>query len=109
MLMITHGYSKLNKFISGDHSFADPIGIGEELSLILAIGAEFFGSILLILGVATRAVLIPLIFTVAVILFIVHGDDPFAKKEYALLFLIPYVTLFFTGPGKYSLDKKLFK
>jgi putative oxidoreductase len=108
LLMITHGYAKLGKFLSGDRSFADPIGIGEELSLIMAIGAEFFGSILMILGLATRAVLIPLIFTVSVILFVVHGNDPFENKEHALLFLIPYVTLFFTGPGKYSLDKKLF-
>ena len=109
LLMVTHGYAKLSKFISGDHAFADPIGIGEELSLMLTIGAEFFCSILLIIGLASRAVLIPLLFTMLVVLFIVHANDPFDKKEHALLFIIPYITLLFTGPGRFSLDKFLFK
>ena len=109
LLMVTHGYAKLSKFMSGDHSFGDPIGIGEELSLILTIGAEFFCSILLIIGLASRAVLIPLLFTMLVVLFIVHANDPFDKKEHALLFIIPYITLLFTGPGRFSFDKVLFK
>lgn len=108
-LMLTHGYAKLNKFISGNHAFADPIGIGEELSLVLTIGAEFFGSILLIIGLGSRLVLISLLFTMLVILFVVHANDPFDKKEHALLFIIPYLTLLFTGPGRFSFDKKLFK
>ena len=108
LIMMTHGYPKLNKLISGDYAFADPLGMGQELSLILTVGAEFFCSLLLLLGIATRAVLIPLIFTMVVVFFIVHGNDPFGDKESALMFLIPYVTLFFTGPGRFSLDKKLF-
>lgn len=109
LLMITHGYAKLNQFLSGDHSFADPIGIGEELSLILTIGAEFFCSILLIIGLVSRAVLIPLIFTMLVVLFIVHANDPFDKKEHALSFIFPYIALLITGPGRFSLDNALFK
>jgi putative oxidoreductase len=34
----------------------------------------------------------------------VHWDDPFQKKEFALLFLIPFLTLIMTGAGKYSID-----
>jgi putative oxidoreductase len=41
--------------------------------------------------------------------FIIHGDDPFAKKEFALLYAIPFLTLVFTGAGKFSLDAKLGK
>ena len=108
LIMMTHGYPKLNKLISGDYAFADPLGMGQELSLILTVGAEFFCSLLLLLGIATRAVLIPLIFTMAVVFFIVHGNDPFGDKESAMMFLISYLTLFFTGPGRFSLDKKLF-
>ena len=107
LIMMTHGYPKLNKLISGDYAFANPLGMGQELSLILTVGAEFFCSLLLLLGIATRAVLIPLIFTMVVVFFIVHGNDPFGDKESALMFLIPYVTLFFTGPGRFPLDKKL--
>ena len=109
LVMLTHGYPKLAKFLSGDHSFADPINIGEKLSFILVIGAEFFCSVFLILGLGTRIVLIPLIFTMLVIFFVVHGDDPFGKKEVPVLFLINYITLLFTGPGRYSIDRLLFK
>lgn len=109
LIMLTHGYPKLSKFLSGDHSFADPINLGSELSFILVIGAEFFCSILLILGLGTRVVLIPLIFTMLIVFFIVHGDDPFGKKEVPALFLIIYLTLLFTGPGRFSIDRLLFK
>jgi putative oxidoreductase len=36
--------------------------------------------------------------------FIVHGDDPFQKKELALLFLTPFLALLLAGPGRFSLD-----
>jgi putative oxidoreductase len=42
-----------------------------------------------------------------VAVFIIHADDPFGKQEFGLLYLIPYLTLYFTGPGKLSLDKQL--
>jgi len=38
---------------------------------------------------------------------VAHAGDPFAKKELGLFYMINFVVLFFTGPGKYSLDKKL--
>ena len=109
LLMLTHGYAKLEGLLAGDHSFADPIGIGEELSLYLTILAEFVCSILVILGLVTRAALIPLIITMIVVFFIVHGPDPLDKKEHALSFLIVYVTLFLTGPGKISVDSSLYR
>lgn len=108
LCMLTHGLPKLTKLVNGNFAFADPIGIGEVPSLVMAVLTEVLCSLFLILGLASRAVLIPLIFTMVVALFIVHAADPFDVKEHALLFLIPYVTLYLTGPGKFSLDKKLF-
>lgn len=108
-LMITHGYAKLTGFLSGDHSFSDPIGIGEELSYFLTICAEFGCSILLILGLGTRLALLPLIFTMLVVIFIVHAKDAFDVKEHALLFLFGYIALLLTGPGRFSVDNKLYR
>ena len=31
--------------------------------------------------------------------------DPFGERELAFVYLIAFVTLFFTGPGRYSLGK----
>jgi putative oxidoreductase len=37
---------------------------------------------------------------------IVHDGDPFSQKEKSLMYLIAFITLYFTGPGKYSLGYK---
>lgn len=108
LLMLTHGYAKLARFMNGERGFADPIGFGEELSLMLAIFTEFVCSILLMAGLFTRAVLVPLILIMLVAFLVIHSDDPFAKKELPLLYLVPFITLFLTGPGRYSLDQRIF-
>lgn len=103
--MLTHGYPKLEKLLAGgDISFSDPFGIGPELSLGLVVFAEFFCSLLIALGLGTRLASIPLAITMFVAAFISHGDDPFSRKEKALLFLLIYLVLLVTGSGKYSID-----
>lgn len=107
--MITHGYPKFLRILDGNFKFRDPLGIGSEASLILITFAEFICSILVILGLTTRFALIPLIIAMGVVFFIVHGADDFKSREIPFLFLGIYLTLFFTGPGKYSADRALFK
>ncbi len=104
-----HGWGKLTSFGTRLETFGDPLGIGSPLSLILTVFAEFFCSLALVLGFMTRAAAVPLLITMLVVVTIVHADDPWNKKEFALLYAIPFLTLVFTGAGKYSLDAKLFK
>ncbi len=106
-MLFSHGWGKMMRMLDGDFGFADVMGIGEAPSLMLAVFAEVVCSSFLVLGLFTRFSLVPLIITMLVAVFYIHGDDPFAKQEFGLLFLIPYVTLFLTGPGKFSLDAKL--
>jgi putative oxidoreductase len=42
----------------------------------------------------------------AVAAFVQHGQDPFARKELALVYAVPLLALLFTGPGRYSLDAR---
>ncbi|PCI38045.1 MAG: DoxX family protein [Elusimicrobia bacterium] len=105
MMAFSHGLGKVQKFMAGGpYNWADPIGIGAGPSLFLAGGAEFFCSLALTVGFLTRLVSIPLAFTMAVAAGIVHASDPFKKQEFTLLYLIAYITLFFVGPGRYSID-----
>lgn len=106
-MLLTHGYPKLVKLIEGNMQFGDPLGIGSEISLVLAVFAEFLCSILVILGLYTRLAAIPLIINMATAAFIVHAADPFGTKEKALLYLAAFIVLLFTGAGKFSIDKKL--
>ena len=104
LMMTQHGWGKLTSFSERAETWADPIGLGSELSLALAIGAEFFCSILVAVGCGTRLAAIPLVFTMLVAAGVVHWDDPFAKKEFAVLYLVPFLTLIMTGAGRYSVD-----
>ena len=105
--MLTHGWPKLEKLIStGEFKFGDPIGLGPEVSLIATIFAEFVCSVLIILGFKTKLAAVPLMITMLVAAFVVHADDPFGRKEKALLFLVGFLVVFLLGPGKYSLDQR---
>lgn len=106
--MLTHGWPKFERLISGEEiQFGDPIGLGVTASLVLAVFAEFFCSILIGIGFATRLAAIPLIVTMIVAAFVVHADDPFGRKELALMYICIHATLLVTGAGKYSVDSVL--
>lgn len=109
LLMVSHGLEKLQNFDTYSQGFPDPIGLGSELSLMLVIAAELFASIFVIIGFLTRLSLIPLIFSMSVALFVVHSGDPLHVKELAILYLLIYIVLFLTGPGKMSIDRLIFR
>lgn len=106
LFMLVHGIQKVMGFSAMSEGFPDPIGMGSQLSLIMAIGAEVGCSLLLILGLGTRLAVIPLAFTMVIALFVVHGADPWKVKELAAIYLATYAVLFITGPGEFSLDHK---
>ncbi|HLT93115.1 MAG TPA: DoxX family protein [Membranihabitans sp.] len=108
VLMFTHGIPKIGRLFQDEVKFLDFMGLGPEVSLILAILAEVLCSVLVILGLATRFAVIPLIITMLIALIMVHGADPFAVQEKLLLYILFYVVLFITGSGRFSLDEKLF-
>ena len=106
-MAIAHGWGKLTGFSEKSGGFPDPIGLGSPTALGLAVFAEVFCSIAIVLGLFTRAAAIPLLITMMVAAFMIHGDDPFQKKELALFYGATYLTLIFTGAGKFSADAKL--
>ena len=97
------------KLLEGNMKFGDPLGIGSELSFILVVFAEFFCSILLIVGLGTRLTTIPLIITMLVALFIAHGADPISDHWNIVGYILAYLSLMITGSGKFSVDYKFFK
>lgn len=107
-LLITHGLPKFQKIISGEPiQFVSVMGMSQELSLFLAMFAEFICSIFVMVGFATRLSTIPIIFTMAVIFFSIHGDDPIGKKELPLMYLIGFLGILLMGAGRYSIDNLL--
>lgn len=108
--ILTHGFPKLMRLFSGNEiKFMNFLGLGPEVSLSLAVFAEFFCAILIILGAATRLATIPLMITMGTAAFVAHADDPFGTKEKPLLYLVVFAFLLISGAGKYSVDSRLAK
>ena len=105
--MLTHGIPKLMQlFEGGTIQFPDPLHVGATTSLILTVFAEFVCAALIVVGYKTKWAAIPLVITMLVAAFIVHGADPMGKKEFALLYAIGFLCIGLLGAGKYSLDRK---
>jgi putative oxidoreductase len=108
LLMMRYGLQKIENYTEWSGGFLNFLGLGGSISLGLVIFAEFFCSILVLLGTFTRFALIPLIITMLVAFFQAHANDTFDVKEHPLVFLFPYITLLFAGAGRYSLDFMMF-
>lgn len=78
-VLIQAGYTKLVNFDNTAAWFGNPDwGLGlpmPEVMTALAAGTEFFGGILLLIGLATRLVAIPMMITMLVAAFTVHWHN----------------------------------
>jgi len=106
LMFLNHGLGKFNKLMAGGEiKFASVFGMGPELSLGLAVFAEVVCALMVVIGLFTRMAVIPLIITMLVAIFVIHIGDPFKKMESAIIYLIPFLVLFWNGSGKYSVDE----
>jgi putative oxidoreductase len=103
-MAFSHGLGKIppsEQLIAGVASMGFPMAVAFAWAAALS---EFIGALLLASGLFTRLSSAFIGITMAVAGFIVHGADPFSKKEMAFLYLAACVLFMFTGAGKYSLD-----
>ena len=107
-MAFVHGWPKLMKVFSGDMTFADPLGLGMGVSLVLAVFGEFICGILIAAGFFTRLACIPFMITILVAAFITYGDDGWGKMALPLMYVVAGVVLLITGPGRYSADHRFF-
>ncbi len=107
--MLLIGYEKLVNFQTHIPKMIDFMGLGQKVTLILVIFAEFFCSAILIIGLFTRFACIPLIITMFVAIWKVHHLDFFGDGVEASLFLVCFFTLLLVGPGKVSVDSMIGK
>ena len=108
LMFFINGLPKISDFEKRFHSFADPFGFGMELTFIFAVLSEGLCTLLVAVGLYTRIAVVPIMITMATAAFVIHADDPWGRKELPILFLFVFSTLLISGPGKYSLDNKLF-
>lgn len=117
-----HGWPKIRDWSEISSAFPDPLkiasipgmeAIASPMSLGLAIFAELICGVLLAWGLLGRLVALPLAFTMGVAVWVVHAGEPIfaapgeANSELAFIYLIAYVALLITGPGRFSIDDLL--
>jgi len=113
-MLMGHGYGKLMKLISGEEiQFISFLGLSPKISLGLAVCAEFIACIFIIIGYKTRVATLPLLVTMLVAIFVVHGGDPWfmygaegGSKEPAVIYFIGFLSIYLLGSGKYSVDDR---
>jgi putative oxidoreductase len=94
------GYAKWESF----KDFTSP-------ALVTYIGkaTELLAGILLVLGLLTRPACLLVMATFIYITFFVGKGKFWYDDQHPFMFVLVAAILFFTGPGKWSLDNKLFK
>lgn len=75
-IMLQSGWNKAIGFESTAGWFQHSLGLPfPELMAVLAVSAELIGGVLLLLGLATRVITLPLMVVMLVAAFAVHGDN----------------------------------
>lgn len=106
-MLFNHGLDKLAHFHDMVGTFPDPLGLGQEASLVLVIFAEVFGALLLAVGLFTRIAAGILVIDMFVAFLMVH-KTAMSGGELAFLYLAGYVMLVIAGGGLFSLDTLAF-
>lgn len=106
MMLFGHGLEKLSGFAAKAEAFPAIFGMSPKISLSVAIFAEFFCALFVVLGLFTRASAALIAITMAVAVFMVHASDPFATKELAACYLVGFLVIVLLGPGQFSVDEK---
>ena len=103
ILFFTHGIDKMANFNELSQTFPNVLGFGSYMSLMVSIFCDFCCSLFLITGLMVRITVIPMIISMAVAFFDVH-DGMFPQGELSLIYLVMFVILYITGPGRFSID-----
>jgi len=106
MMLFGHGLGKLSNFSNIAQQFPAIFGMSSTLSLGLAVFAEFFCALFIMLGLFTRVSSVMNLVTMLVAAFVVHASDGFGGMEKALLFAAGFLAIILLGPGPYSIDAK---
>jgi putative oxidoreductase len=107
MIFVYHGYNKLfgpgapQKMIDYLTKIGFPFPVG---CAYLAGGVEFFGGIMIGLGLLTRQASFGVIIVMLVAVFFVHRGDPYREMEHAVQMLVLSIGTLYSGSGSFSLE-----
>jgi putative oxidoreductase len=109
--LIFHGKEVFDETLMNEYAKWESFKNFSSPSLVTYTGkaAELLEGILLVLGLLTRPAYLLVIATFTYITFFVGKGKFWYDDQHPFMFVLVAAILFFTGPGNWSLDSKLFK
>ena len=110
-MLFNHGIGKLTHFSEVVQTFPDPLGLGQEASLVLVVMAEVLGSLMLVFGLMTRLAALVLVIDLFVAFLMVHKTALTGQGngELSFIYLAGYCGLLIAGGGFFSMDTVVFR
>ena len=106
-LFRVHGMKKFRGNNGKPEIVPNPLGLPQALNNLIATFSDTIVPALLILGVATRLVILPTIGVTATGYFVVHRKDPLEIRDVPYIYTVIFLFLLFTGPGTIAVDHYL--
>lgn len=108
-LIVVHGLKKIGIGVAVAEVIPNPLGFPEALNSFIAIAANVYLPVLVVLGLFTRLAALPALAVTATGYFIMHGHDSLIERDIPFMFSVALLTIVMLGGGKYSLDSYLGK
>ncbi|MHA3789430.1 DoxX family protein [Flavobacterium hauense] len=108
-LIVVHGFKKIGIGVDVVEVIPNPLGLPEALNSFVAIAANVYLPILIVLGFFTRLAAIPALAVTATGYFLMHGHDPLPERDIPFMYSISLLTIVMFGAGRYSIDGYLNK
>jgi putative oxidoreductase len=105
-LLWVHGLPKWLHYSDELARIEDPFHLGASLTLMLAIFAEVLCPLLIAAGVMVRLACLPILFLLAVALWVVHPQWSLEEGQFGWLLLIIFTSVFIAGPGRLALNAR---
>ncbi|MGF6574852.1 putative oxidoreductase [Paraburkholderia sp. GAS333] len=102
LVLVVHGLPKVMHYAEQAAVIEDPFHLGRSVSMVFAIFAEVVCPPFVILGIATRLTVLPILIVTLIALTFVHRDWTLAEGQFAWMLLILFGTLAITGSGQIS-------
>lgn len=104
-----HGWKKVVDMEGEMAHMPDPLGLGGELNVLIAIAINLFFAAFVGLGLLTRVFALGILPLTLMGLFMVHLHDPWPMKDAPLMYTMAFGLIALLGPGQYSMDHWILK
>ena len=104
-LFRAHGLGKYQD--NGGKHVPNPLGLPAGLNGFIATFSETVVPFLVIIGVATRLVVIPVIGITGIGYFVIHRNEPIRQRDISYMYSLCFLFLFVMGAGTFSADHYL--